>query len=169
MSLALGATWVVFVVLWQTAGLPVAGLAGGHADVLMLIVLVWAYLRSPRQAIALAVIGGFTVDILSAHAPGVTVLALLPAAAIGGFQGIKLLDTDWVSPAILAVGSTVVFHFILLVLLNVQGGAPPLWDAMTSTVLASAVVNGLVTPLLYAFVWLASFDVRPSRRRLRTT
>ena len=169
MSLVLGVTWVVFVALWQTAGLPIPGLAAGRADSLLIIVLVWAYLRSPGQAIILAVIGGFTVDVLSAHAPGITVLALLPAAAIGGFQGIKLLDTEWVSTVIFAVGSTVVFHLIFLVLLNVQGVGPPLGEALTSTVPASAVVNGLVTPLLYAFLWLASFDVRPSRRKLRTT
>lgn len=152
--------------LWYAADLPVPSLFGGSADLLLLIVLVWAYVRRPEEAIAIALVGGFTTDILSDQPIGVTALALLPAALAGGLRSARLLDTDWLSSMFLAVGATLAYHVILLTLLTAAGTGPPLAEALRDEALPATLTNALLAPLFHLTVWLGSFDVRAERRQL---
>ncbi len=169
MSVAIGAGWVVFVALWHSADLPVPTLLGARADIVLVVILVWAYVRSPEDAIILALIGGLTLDLLSDQPTGISVLALLPAAVAGSVKGARMLDTEWLSTVALAVVVTLAYHVVLLALLSMTGGEPPLLETLRGQALPAAVLNALIAPLLYLLLWAASFDLRLSRRQLRTS
>lgn len=169
MSLAAGGAWLVLAALWQAAALPAPALLGAHADIAVVIVLVWAYVRSPEDAAVLALIGGLTLDGLSDQPLGFSVLALLPAAVAGSVRGARILDTDWFSTVLLVVVATLAYHALLLGLLTISGEQLPVGTLYLEEALPAAVLNGLIAPLVYLVVWAASFDVRPSRRQLRTS
>ncbi|HWO93271.1 MAG TPA: rod shape-determining protein MreD [Dehalococcoidia bacterium] len=168
MSIIIGGMWVTFVVLWESAGLPLPALFGAPADVLLLIVFAWAYVRSPEEAIGVAIIGGFAADLLSDHPLGITVLALLPATVIGSVRGARLLDTDWVSTMLLGAAATLVYDVILLGLLRLSGDVSGLADALVHEAPAAALLNALLAPLVYLVVIAGSRDVRAARRQIRT-
>lgn len=168
MSIAIGGAWAMLAVLWYSAALPVPALFGGSADALLLIVLVWACVRRPEEAIAIALVGGFATDLLSDQPLGITVLALLPAALAGGLRSARMLDTDWVSSMILAAGATLAYHVILLALLTAAGNGPPIGEALREEALPASLTNALLAPIIHLIIWLGSFDIRAERRQLPT-
>lgn len=167
MSVAIGGAWALFAALWASEALPTPGLLGAPADIALVLVIVWSYVRRPEEAIAIAVVGGFATDLLSSQPLGVSVLALLPAALAGGFREARVLDTDWVSTMAVTLVATIVYHLILLTLLTMAGTAPPIGEAMREVALPAALVNALLAPLFYVAIWLGSLDLRASRRQLR--
>lgn len=168
MSLILGGAWLLLAALWQAAALPQPSLLGSPVDFAVVLVLVWAYVRSPEDAIVLAVIGGIAIDALSAQPLGVTVLALLPAAVLGSIRGARMLDTEWGSTILLALAATLVYHLVLLTMLNLTLTAPIPGSVFIDQALPAALLNALIAPIVYLIVWTASFDVRPTRRQIRT-
>lgn len=168
MSVIVGVAWIVFAVMWQTAGLPVPGLFGARADVALLIVLAWSYVRSPEDALVLAFAGGMALDGLSSHALGISVLALLPTVVLGTLRGARVLDTDWMMTMVLAVLATLSYHAILVALLAMTGNAPAPVDAFARNGLPAALMNAMLIPPLYLALLVGSLDMRIQRRQIRT-
>ena len=169
MSLVVGAAWLILAAIWQTAALPVPSMLGAPADIAPLIILMWAYVRSPEDAVVLALIGGLTIDVAGNQPPGITVLALLPATVVGSIRGARMLDTEWLSTILLAFTATFAYHIVLIALLSLTGEALSAGAMLRQQALPASVLSAVLAPPLYFLVWAASFDVRPSRRQIRTS
>jgi rod shape-determining protein MreD len=168
MSIAIGVVWIVLAVIWQAAALPVPALFGARADLAVLIVLAWSYVRSPQDAVILAFAGGIVQDGLSYHALGISTLALLPVVVLGSFRGARMLDTDWVTTMFMAAAATLAYHALLLSLIAVTGDGPSPIGALVRQGVPSALMNALLMPPLYLVLLVASIDFRVQRRQIRT-
>lgn len=167
MSVAVGVAWIVLAALWESAALPEPSLAGVPGDAVLLIILLWAYIRSAEQAIAMALVAGLTLDLASSHPVGISALALFPAAILGSVRGARILDTDWLVAVALAAVATISYHLLLWSLLRLSGVGPE-FGLVWGDALTAAMLNGLLAPLLYLLLRLASFDMRLSKRQIRT-
>lgn len=167
MSVAIGVAWIVFAALWESAALPEPSLAGVPADAVLLIILLWAYIRSAEQAIAMALVAGLALDLMSSHPVGISALALFPAAVMGSIRGARILDTDWIVAVVLAAAATISYHLLLWSMLRLSGVGPE-FGLVWGDVLTATMLNGLLAPLLYLILRITSFDMRLSKRQIRT-
>jgi rod shape-determining protein MreD len=145
---------LTLVALFQSVLLSRVSLWGARPDLMLLIVLLWAMVRSVDEALVWGFIGGLLMDLLSGGPLGGTSLALLAAAFLAGQSWGQDIGSSVVRLLLLALVGAVAYHLVLLIALatghTVAWGFSLLRVAMPS-VLLNVALAPFVRPVL---VWL---------------
>lgn len=156
-------------VLLLSAGLVQAIVAprlapvGVNADLVLLIVLAWGLLRGPQEGLVWGLLGGLSLDLLSAVPFGANALAL----ALVGY-GLGLSSRGVLHPPTLLVAlasvplATLAYDGVLMAVLQAAGWPMDWGQTLWRTVLPAAVLNSLFMGPIYGALRSASRRWQPA-------
>jgi rod shape-determining protein MreD len=151
--------------LIQSTLLSRVSLWGARPDLMLLVVLIWAFVRNVDEGLVWGFIGGLVVDLLSGGPVGGTSLALSAAAFLAGQSWGQGLGSQVVRLLILALAGAVVYHLILLTALTWTGHAVDWGFALLRVAGPSVLLNTVLAPFVrQPLVWLE----RRTRREVFT-
>jgi rod shape-determining protein MreD len=151
--------------LIQSTLLSRVSLWGARPDLILLVVLIWAFVRNVDEGLVWGFIGGLVVDLLSGGPLGGTSLALLAAAFLAGQSWGQGLGSPVARLLILALAGVVVYHLVLLIVMAWTGHAVDWGFALLRVAGPSALLNILLAPFLrQPLAWLE----RKTRREVFT-
>ena len=145
---------VVFVTiaLIQVSIVPWISPAYIKPNLLLMAVVCWGTMRGVRQAVAWGAFGGILLDIMSSVPFGINLIALLPVSLCTGMNETKMLEnTLLLSLAIVFVG-TFIYGVCFLLIVQATGSHVYWVEDMMRNLIPSALVNTLLTPLMYWFL-----------------
>lgn len=134
--------------LVQTVLLSRVDLLGARPDLMVLVVLGWAFVRGVDQALVWAFIGGLIIDLLSGGPLGATVLALLVAAFLAGQPWGLGIGSLLIRLVLLAFLSVAAYHLVLLAVLAWTGHTVSWAWALLRVAGPSAVLNAVLAPFV---------------------
>jgi rod shape-determining protein MreD len=118
MSLQLGIPLFLVGAVLQAALVPRLRIFGGQPDLIVVIVLVWAYLDRTQEGLVWGFVGGFFIDLLSGVPPGISTLALVPVAFLVSTVEFGLYRGTILVPLGLAAGGALGYHLLTMILLR---------------------------------------------------
>jgi len=138
-------TWLSQVYLW-----------GAHPNLMLLVVLIWAMVRSLDEGLILAFTGGLLIDLLSSGPMGGMTLALVAAAFLAGQSWGRGLGLSMVRLLSLAFLSAAAYHLILLIALALVGHRIDWRFELLHVAGPSMLLNTLLVPFArQPLAWLA--------------
>jgi rod shape-determining protein MreD len=140
--------------LLQSTVLPRITVLGIHPDVMLMVVTSWSLLRGSEEGMLWALIGGLTLDLLSAAPFGVCTLPLLLVSFLCGLSQRGVFRFDFLIPILVIPVATLVYGGTTLILLKLLGW-PVTWEeALQRVILPSILVNTLGMPIVYVVMRL---------------
>ena len=117
-------------------------------DLVLIVAVCWALLNGHRAAVRWGLLGGLALDFLSVAPFGTYTLALAISVTLATFTTGLGIEGPPMQAGVTAA-STLCFHTLMLIILQLSGIAVA-WDLRTAQeVLSSAALNGLVAPFIY--------------------
>jgi len=130
---------------WLTR-LPVWGVV---IDPLLPLILAVGILRGSESGAVAGLAAGWVQDLLSGAAIGVHVLSKLVVGFAAGLFERSIYAEDPFLPAVATFVATILGELVLLGVLVVTGLAPLSWPRTPQTVLAQALINSAIAPLMF--------------------
>ncbi len=139
----------------QTTILSRVSVLGGHPNLMLLVVLIWAVVRGIDEGLIWAFIGGLILDLLSGGPLASIALALLAAAYLTGQSLGEGVGSPAVRLFIVTVLGATVYHLVLLMILDWSGRAVDWAFSLVRVAGPSVLLNGVLAPfLLPPLTWL---------------
>ncbi|MCX7708022.1 MAG: rod shape-determining protein MreD [Anaerolineae bacterium] len=150
-------------VLAQATLLSRIRVLGVRPDLLLVTAVCWSLLRGVGEGMLWGFGGGLGIDVISGLPLGMSALALLPAAWLGGLGRSTVLSPGTLLPVLLVLPGTLLRGWIVLALQTASGLSPD-WIATTVHVIApEAALNALLMIILYPFIrWWAVRSSSPA-------
>jgi rod shape-determining protein MreD len=155
---------LALVALLQATVAPLAGLGAAQPELALLVVVIWALVRGPRQALVWALVLGLMLDQLSARPIGMYSLPLMAVALLAGTGRSVAFGTHLVLPVVMTVLATLLYGLLQLAMLGLVRGGTVLWGGsdLVGVLLPIVALNLLWLPVLYfPLRALARRDVGP--------
>jgi len=122
---------------------------------MLLIVLVWAFVRNVDEGLVWGFIGGLVIDLLSGGPLGATALALSAAALLAGQRWGQELGPQVVRLLFVTFVGVLFYHLVLLAALAWTGHTVNLGFSLLSVAGPSALLNMILAPFVRPpLVWL---------------
>jgi len=139
--------------LFQTTVSPYLEISGVHPDLVLVLVIGWVALRGWGEGVVWALIGGLSLDFMSAAPFGLFTLCLILTAFVANLVHGLTFGSSIVLPLSLTFPLSLLFNGIALLLLAF-GGRSVIWgEALVTVLIPAAIFNTvsmlLVFPLLY--------------------
>ncbi len=142
-------------VLVQDVLLSRLSVLGGRPDLVLLLVLAWAFLRGPAEGAVWAFIAGILLDLLSGGPFGGITLALLLASLLLAQQWGRELGSLFLQLFLLVLVGCFVYHLVLLLTLAWTGHSVDWQYALARVAAPSALLNAVLAPFVHrALAWL---------------
>ena len=135
--------------------MPHLPIMGVKPDLVLLMVISWSLLRGAKEGTIWALVGGIGLDLLSGAPFGTSTVPLVILSLVAGLGELSIFRTRIALPLIATLIATLSYDLFFLLLLYVEGRSIAWTDSLTKVVLPSALVNVLLSPLVYkALHWL---------------
>jgi rod shape-determining protein MreD len=154
MNLYLTIPLLTVVALLQGVLFSRVSLWGARPDLMLLIVMLWAMVRSVDEGLVWGFIGGLLVDLLSGGPLGGSSLALLAAAFLAGQPWGRGLSSSVMRLLLLAFAGALAYYLVLLIALT--AGHTVAWGfSLWRVALPSTVLNVALAPFVRpVLAWL---------------
>ena len=139
---------LVFAVIQATV-IPHLTIWGVFPDLPLLAVVSWTLLRGAREGLVWGFIAGMAMDLFSGAPFGAATLALMAAGFLSGFGEATVFRTHVALPLVTMFLATIVYDLIFLFVVRFSGSAVTWLDSLLRIILPSAVLNALLTPLVF--------------------
>ena len=155
-SLYLSIPVLIAAAIIQTVLISRVDIGGGRPDLMLLVVMIWAFVHSVEHGAIWALVGGISLDLMSGGPLGAAMLALVAVAAIAGQPwglgiGSQVVRLLLISPVAIAA-----YHLVLLLILLWAGHTVDWEYSLLQVALPSVVLNVVLAPLvLRPLTWLA--------------
>jgi rod shape-determining protein MreD len=147
----------------QTSASPYVKISGVHPDLVLIIVTGWGLLRGNPEGLIWAVIGGLSLDLLSAAPFGLFTLTLLLVGLLTNFVHGRTFGSSIVLPISLIFPLSLLFNFLPLLILYLLGH-PTDWTAAFSNIFFPvAVFNTGLMLLIFPLLYLLNRWLNPQR------
>jgi len=154
------------VVLLQVAAAPYFPLMGATANPLLALLMCWAMVRGPREAMVLIPLTAIFKDLITNDPVGITVLALLPIVPLAAVRERHLTQSEFVPIVVVVAVASLTYHLIYMVALTSLGEDIPWLQSPLRVLLPAALLDAVLTPLFYLPLrWVTTLT--ESRARLR--
>ena len=137
------------VALIQSVLLSRVDLLGARPDLMFLVVLTWAVVRSVDEGLVWGFIGGLIIDLRSGGPLGATALALVIVAFLAGQSWGQGIGSPVLRLLVLALVGGLIYHLILLLALAWTGHTVSWGFSLLRVTVPSVILNMALTP----FVW----------------
>ncbi len=128
---------------------PNVTFSGARPDIVMLAVLNWSLIRGTEEGMLWGVIGGVVVDLFSGLPFGTSSLAYCTIAGLVTLGQRFLRRAHILLPMIAGCLATLVYYFVSIILTASFQHILYLNGTMLRTVIAVAIFNAVVNPLIY--------------------
>ena len=154
------------VALLQVAAAPYFPLMGATANPLLTLLMCWAMVRGPREAMVLIPLTALFKDLATNDPVGITVLALLPIVPLAAVRERHLTQSEFVPIVVVVAVASISYHLVYMVVLTSLGDDVPWAQAPLRVLLPAALLDAVLTPLFYLPLRLVT-TITESRPRLR--
>jgi len=154
------------VVLFQVAAAPYFPLMGATANPLLVLLMCWAMVRGPREAMVLIPVTAVFKDLITNDPVGVSVLAMLPIVPLATVRERHPTQSEFVPTVVVVAVASVCYHVIYMVVLTSLGEEVPWLQSPTEVLVPAALLDAVLTPLFYLPLRLV-VTMTESRARLR--
>jgi rod shape-determining protein MreD len=154
------------VVLLQVAAAPYFPLMGATANPLLALLMCWAMVRGPREAMVLIPLVAFFKDLITNDPVGITVLALLPVVPLAAVRERHLTQSEFVPIVAVVAVASISYHLVYMVVLTSLGEDIPWAQSPLRVLLPAALLDAVLTPFFYLPLRLVT-TITESRARLR--
>ena len=142
---------------------PLIKINGVHPDLVLILVIGWGTLRGWDEGIFWGLIGGLSLDFISAAPFGIFTLTLLLVTLVAGSAHQLNLGSSMVLPLILTFPLSFLFNGLALLLLDLLG-RPIFWGtALTQVLTPVAIFNTGVMLLIFPLLYLLNRWLNPQR------
>ena len=158
---------ILFVALGQVAAAPYFPLLGVTANPLLVLLMCWAMVRGPREAMILIPLAGIFKDLITSDPVGASVLALLPVVPLAAMRERWPTESEFVPTVAVVAAASLSYDVLYMMVLTAVGDGPPWLQSPLRVLLPAVLVNALITPIVYLPVrWatMLSEMVRPGVR-----
>ena len=158
---------ILFVALGQVAAAPYFPLLGVTANPLLVLLMCWAMVRGPREAMILIPLAGIFKDLITSDPVGASVLALLPVVPLAAMRERWPTESEFVPTVAVVAAASLSYDVLYMMVLTAVGDGPPWLQSPLRVLLPAVVVNALITPIFYLPVrWATTLSemVRPGVR-----
>jgi rod shape-determining protein MreD len=162
LSLYFTIPFLALLAIFQATAAPHISIAAGQPHLLLLCVMSWELVQTRGEGYAWALIGGIGLDLLGGGPFGASILGLLAVTLVADLLGGGLSRHRVVLPLIVAFASTFAFHGVYLLMLLLFGWKIDLGDALLRVMLPSALINMLLSPIVYRLMAALHRRVTPS-------
>jgi rod shape-determining protein MreD len=154
------------VVLLQVAAAPYFPLMGATANPLMVLLMCWAMVRGPREAMVLIPLTAVFKDLITNDPVGITVLALLPIVPLAAVRERHLTQSEFVPIVVVVAVASISYHLVYMAVLTSLGEDIPWVQSPLRVLLPAALLDAVLTPLFYLPLrWVTT--ITESQARLR--
>jgi len=148
-TLYLAVPILIVVGIMQATIVPHIKVWGIFADLPVLVVTSWSLLQGAREGIVWGFIAGLVVDLLSGAPFGAATFSLMAAGFISGMGQATVFRNHIALPLVVTFLATIIYNLIFMLVLQIVG-QPMAWiESLWRIVLPSAVLNTVLTPLVY--------------------
>ena len=154
------------VVLFQVAAAPYFPLMGATANPLLALLMCWAMVRGPREAMVLIPLTAVFKDLITNDPVGVSVLAMLPIVPLATVRERHPTQSEFVPTVVVVAVASLCYHLVYMVVLASLGEDVPWLQSPVEVLLPAALLDAALTPLFYLPLFLVT-TVTESRARLR--
>jgi rod shape-determining protein MreD len=130
--------------------MPQLQIVGVSPNVVLLYLVSWALLRGVREGIALALVAGLTLDVLSSGPFGAWTLAMALATWLAGLGEINVFRTARLLPYLTVGVATLMYEVVLIAFLAMSGRGLPWWPTLWRIILPEMVIHTVAMALVYA-------------------
>lgn len=133
----------------QTALVPYLSMWGIFADLPLLMVVSWSLLQGRREGLVWGFVAGAAIDVLSGAPFGAATVSLSLVGFVAGLGETTVFRTHIALPLLAVFLATIVYDLLFLLIIRTLG-QPVMWlDSLIRTVLPSAALNAILTPLIF--------------------
>ena len=154
------------VVLFQVAAAPYFPLMGATANPLLVMLMCWAMVRGPREAMVLIPLTAVFKDLITNDPVGVSVLALLPVVPLASVRERHPTQSEFVPTVVVVAVASLCYHLVYMAALTSLGEDVPWLQSPTEVLLPAALLDAVLTPIFYVPLRLMT-TVTEGRARLR--
>lgn len=153
-SLIFGIPLLAVISVMQSSLLHSARFLNGGFDIALIVVLAWNLVRREADAPLWAFIAGLFADVLSGGAIGAATLAMTTVSLVISFTEGRFYQANLPVALLMSLVGTIFYHLLYLLMLSLTG-QPIQWaDAITLSVLPSALLNLiLIVPIYRIALW----------------
>jgi len=148
MNLYLSLPLLTGIALIQSVLLSRVSVRGARPDLMLLVVLVWAFVRSLEEGVVWGFIGGLILDLLSGGPLGATAIALVLAAWWAGQPWGQGLGPSVARLLLLVFLSAVTYYLVLLIILAWTGHTIDWGFALLRMAGPSVILNTILAPFI---------------------
>jgi len=115
----------------------------------LLLLALWALRRGWREALALALLAGLFLGLMSSEPLGVAIIALALAAWAAQGASWRAVEGGVLAALGVVLLASSVYHLLDGLLLQALGYPVPWWPGLAAALAGGALINALLTPLFY--------------------
>jgi rod shape-determining protein MreD len=154
------------VVLFQVAAAPYFPLMGATANPLLALLMCWAMVRGPREAMVLIPLTAVFKDLITSDPVGVSVLAMLPIVPLAAVRERHPTQSEFVPTVVVVAVASLCYHLVYMVVLASLGEDVAWLQSPVEVILPAALLDAVLTPLFYLPLLLVT-TITESQARLR--
>ena len=140
---------LLLVTIVQTALVPYLSIWGIFADLPLLMVVSWSLLQGRREGLVWGFVAGAAIDILSGAPFGAATLSLSLVGFVAGLGEATVFRTHMALPLVAVFLATIVYDLLFLLIVRIMGQSVLWLDSLIRSVLPSAALNAILTPLIF--------------------
>lgn len=140
---------IAIAALVQSAWLARIPVWGASIDPLLPLVVAIGVFRGAEGGAITGAVAGWVQDLLSGAAMGVHILSKLVVGFAAGLFEQSIYAEDPFLPAVATFVATIFGELVLIGVLVVTGLAPLVWPRTLQSLLAQAVLNSVIAPLVF--------------------
>lgn len=158
---------VLFVALAQVAAASYFPLLGVTANPLLVLLVCWAMIRGPGEAMVLIPLAGAFKDLITSDPVGTSVLALLPIVPLAAIRERWPTQSEFLPAVAAVVVASLSYHLLYVMVLAAVGHDLPWLQSPIRVFLPAALFNALLTPIFYLPLQWAAAVTRGARPSVR--
>lgn len=154
-------------VLLQTSAVPAFEMFGVAPNVLLVMLVCWAVVRTDREAMVLVPLAGLFIGLLSFQGAAASIGAFAPIVVLAALRGpiaggVRMtIRTEYVWTLAVVIGATLLHFIALAVAIEVEGSRIDWPAAVTDRMLPAILVNVLAALVVYWLVRLPTPRPQP--------
>jgi rod shape-determining protein MreD len=160
----LGFVLLLGLALAQSSLEPFLTVAGVHADLVLMAVVGWTFLRGPGEGIIWALVGGLCLDLLTSGPFGLMTVALVAASLLATLGYGRVFGSYLVLPLALAFPLSLAYYLAYTLLLAAFGRAVDWLPVLTTIILPASLLN--IAAMLVLFPPLRALHRRTGREQI---
>lgn len=144
MAILLGIPLLALLAVLQSTVFGTFRVLDGAPDLVLLAVVGWALTGRARQSMALGLVGGVILDLLSGTPIGANAIGLILIAYLVSLSEGRFWEAHFLMPLAAVLGASLLYHAAAVFVLVLLGRTPDWSYALTRVVLPSVFLNLLL-------------------------